>query len=319
MFQALRKKGEALFGKSVGKALPLKQKAANFILKWWHLAAGGILVFLILYYPAGALIIHRIDTDSRFSDKNGKAVQVIGTLEDLIRRETGTHMFTPNKPFFYPSAVLDDMPAFQKGVITGIKNATEAFHAVNPDSDNLNGAAERLAYPSDVWHVLKWKPAVSSVKKYKKARAKLAGYQQNVSNGEESFNRSPQALATVLGRLETGIQNCIETLAGQMKVSDSRSDDVFYQTKGQAYVYSLILRDLKKDFEEEFKRESLEKKRLKTLDLLQNAVRMKPFFVLNGDPASPVLPNHLTGMGFDLSRAAYVLNEMRNDLRGEHE
>ena len=318
LFQSLREKGLSLFGKCADGISRLKPKATGFLSKWWRLAAVGIFVLPVLYYPAGALIVHRIDTNPDFSGTNN-AVQTIGTLEALIHRETGVHIFTPNKPFFHPAAVLDDVPAFQTGVISGIKNAVEAFQSANSPSEKLQEAAERLAYPADVWHISKWKPAVSSVKKYRKARTKLAEYQQNVSNGTETFDRSPKALSIILSRLEKDIRNCVGTLAGQIGKSDSGSDDVFYQVKGQAYAYYLVLRDLKKDFEPEFARENLEKERQNVLSFLQNAIRMKPFFVMNGKPDSQTIPNHLTGMGFYLSRAAFGLNEMKEELQAEHE
>ena len=338
MFQILREKVRTLFQKSAGSckrllsavkekagaALRLKQITAYLIFKWWSLAAGVLFVVLVLYYPVGAVIVHRIDVDPDFIGKSGTSVQTIATMKALLRRETGAYMFTPNKPFFYPSAFLDDMPAFQEGIISGVKNTVEAFRQINPLSESLKNAAERLAYPADVWHVSNWKPAVSSVKKYKKARTELGKYQKNVAEEKETFDRSAFALAAVIERLEQEIENGAETLwehvsSSSGKMIDTSADKVFYRVKGQAYVYFLALRDLKKDFGAAFENEDFEREWINALELLRKAVSPKPFFVINGDIDAPTLPNHLVAAGFRLSRAAARLRNMLSDLRAEHE
>ena len=336
--QILREKGRALFQKcagwfkkllsavkeKLGAALRYNQMTALIILKWWYLAAAVLFVVLVLYYPVGALIIHKIDVDPDFIGKDGGNVQAIDTMTALLRRETGTNTFTPNKPFFHPSAVLDDMPAFQEGIVSGVKNAAEAFQQINPNSESLKNAAERLAYPADVWHVSKWKPAVSSVKKYNKARTELEKYQKDVAEGKDAFDRSPDALAAVIERLEQEIENGAETLGEQIsdasgKMVDTAADDVFFRVKGQTYVYFLVLRDLKKDFGAAFEREEFERDWINALELLRKAFGPKPFFVINGKIDAPTIPNHLVAAGFRLSRAAARLRNMLSDLRAEHE
>ena len=44
-----------------------KNKTVSFALKWWHLAAGVLFIFLVLYYPMGAFLTHHIDIDPDFS------------------------------------------------------------------------------------------------------------------------------------------------------------------------------------------------------------------------------------------------------------
>ena len=177
--------------KKGGENAPLlKNGIKDFIVNWWRLCIALLLLIFILYYPAGALIVHDIDVDPDFGAQKSRPVPTIDTLAELIRRETDTNVFTPNKPFFHPSTLLDDMPAFQTGVITGIKNVTDILSVVNAQSENLTQAAERLAYPVSVWHVRNWKPAVSSDKKYNKAADLLKTYQKTSRKaGKLSINR----------------------------------------------------------------------------------------------------------------------------------
>ncbi|MBR1777252.1 MAG: DUF2333 family protein [Alphaproteobacteria bacterium] len=310
-----------LFVKKLFSSLPeIRRKTVSFILKWWHFGLGILFAFLVLYYPVGAFITHHIDADPAFPVRQSPQKPVLpDTLAALVGREISTHMFTPNKPFFFPAAALDNMPAFQTGIIMGIKNVTDILSIVNAQSEALSDAAERLAYSPAVWHVQNWKPAVSSVKKYKKAKELLTSYQTAAAQGKETFNISKEALESIIAQIIRGTEECVEALEqqaenGSQKVWDFQADNVFYNVKGQAYVYFLALRDLKEDFETLFVNETLEKERLSALKFLEKSVRLQPAAVVNGAPVSQAVPNHLLNAGFYLSRAVSELKNMEQTL-----
>ena len=48
---------------------PSKEKVVSFVLKWWHWMLGGVFAFLVLYYPAGAVLTHQIDDNPSFMEK----------------------------------------------------------------------------------------------------------------------------------------------------------------------------------------------------------------------------------------------------------
>lgn len=303
-----------------------KNGIVAFILKWWHLAAGVLFAFIVLYYPVGAFLTHHIDVDPDFassrSDERGSVLP--GTLSALIEREISVHTFTPNKPFFSLSAVLDDMPAFQTGIITGVRNAVRILSVVNAQSEKLTGAAERLSYPANIWHIEKWKPAVSSVKKYKKAQELLTAYQKNTAEETETYNRSAEAMRSIVEQIIQDTEHMTDLLdstvrSGAKKVWFFKADDRFYAVKGWAYVYLLILRDLKKDFAGIFDDEKLEHYRRNAESFLRRAVLLHPVFVANGSPESQMVPNHLLNAGFYLSRAVSELKELENALQAENE
>lgn len=295
---------------------PVKEKIVSFVLKWWHWALGGIFAFVVLYYPAGALLYHRIDVNPRLGEKAQEdRIRSLNVLAELIERETDKHAFTPNLPFFFPSAILDNMPAFQTGIINGARNMAAAFAALNSQAGPLKEAAERLDYPVSVWHVDGWKPAISSVKKYRAAKYLILEYETEVKKGTQTFNTSPDALETMLNTLAENIKECIEKIdrqvaAGEKKIWDTDADNVFYEVKGQAYVYFLTLRGMKTDFKDLFSDEILKDRLEKTLFSLKKAILLQPMVVINGAAETQFVPNHLLGLGFYLARSAMDLTDM---------
>ena len=245
-----------------------------------------------------------------------------GMLSDLTGREISVNMFTPNKPFFYPASILDDMPAFQTGIITGIKNITDILSLVNSHSEKLTAAVEKFSYSPFVWHIENWKPAIASVKKYKKAQELLKEYQEGKEG--EVFNRSKEAAHSIVSQIIQGVENCIEALdeqsrIGSEKVLDTRADNVFYSVKGQVYVYFLTLKDMKLDFEDVFKNKKAAAELEKAEAFLKKAVLMRPASVVNGAVDSQIVPNHLIGAGFYLARSVSELKNLENVLQAENE
>ena len=329
-------KGSAFLKKGMENTSGWRSATLNFALKWWHLAAGVLFIFLVLYYPMGAFLTHHIDIDPDFSSSkpDDKGPALPRTLAALIEREITSHTYTPNKPFFHPSAVLDDMPAFQTGIITGVQNSVRILSVVNTQSETLTDAAERLTYPSDVWHIENWKPAVSSVKRYKKAQSLLSAYQKKVAtvteNEEETeektekYNLSANAAYSIIEQIAQDTEYMTALLDdiaryGAEKVLYSEADDRFYGVKGWAYVYLLVLRDMKKDFAGIFADERLEEHRHNAEEFLRQAVSLRPVFVANGSPESTIIPNHLLNAGFYLSRAVSELKELKNIMQAENE
>lgn len=315
---SVKSKTQAFFKKGISAAPDLKNKTVAFVLQWWHLLVGAFFAFIVLYYPVGALIVHRIDVNPDFSVRSEYPSPLLpATLSKLIGREISTNMFTPNKPFFYPAAILDNMPAFQTGVITGIKNITNILGVVNASSEELTAAAERLSYSPFVWHIENWKPAIASVKKYKKAQELLMEYQNKAA--KEGFNHSKEAANSIISQIVQGLEDCLNRLeeqekAGSEKMLDAKADELFYAVKGEAYVYLLTLKDMSNDFKEVFEHKETTEKLQKAETFLQKAVLMRPVAVVNGAIESSVIPNHLLNSGFYLSRTVSELKDLESIL-----
>lgn len=310
--------GAAPLAKSAAARVPeLAGRLFSFAVEWWHFGVGALFAVLVLYYPAGAFFFNRIDVNPAFNDGSKAAVKTADTLAALIGREVDKHAFTPNLPFFYPAAVLDNMPAYQTGIVDGAQKIAAVLAKRNPDAAGLQKAAGALAYPATVWHVDGWKPAVSSDKKYHAAAADIAKYVADVANGDQVFDNSSASLKSFAAVLAEQLKFDSDTLAaqiakGEKRVLDWSADTVFYTVKGRAYVWYLIARDLHSDFETAFLRAGVRKHWEKAVAALKSAALMQPMVVVNGSPETQFAPNHLLGLGFYLSRAAFALNDLEH-------
>lgn len=319
-FSAMGEKAKLFLKSTASFKPPAKEKVVNFVVHWWHWLLGGIFAFLILYYPVGALLTHKIDVSFPelpipTEQNENAAPKTLTTLTYLIDREVNKHVFTPNLPFIFPSSVLDNMPSFQTGVIHAITDIVENLRVLNPDSAELKQAAEYLNYPSTVWYIKEWKPASASHKKYQLARFSLMQYEKAIEKGKQKFDTSPRALLTLISTLADGLKEVSLSLETQVssyedKIIDFNGDDVFYYAKGQAFVYASVLRSLSIDFPSYFEDKNMADLQYDALTYLKNALAIQPLFVVNASPETQFAPNHLLILGFYVSRAQSDLLEM---------
>lgn len=290
------------------------------------------LLFLLVYLPIGMILVHNVDDNPQFSTGRFAVPQgskVVATCAALIERETITHSYTPNDPFWMPGAWLDRMPAFQRGVIAGISRfavelsdqigRVRGSSQVDPD---LEKAAGLLKYSPNIWvfdfstSIL---PTTPSEKQYQGAMRAFERYNQRLAHGSAVFDRRADNLMETLNRMATDlgsdsaiIDSHIQMRSGKM--IDTQADEVFYFIKGRLYANYLILKALQDDFPDLIRERQLESTWKQTLATFEEASRQSHFLVLNAQPNSQFLPNHLATQGFYLLRARTQLYEISNIL-----
>lgn len=296
------------------------------------LAALGVLLALLLYYPVGAWRAHAIDDDPGFTATAPAGQSQAAALAALlIRREIDVHGWTPNKPFFMPAAILTDMPNFQKGIIAAIgRFAIEMDEQIGrPEADgqpatdaDLAAAAGLLQYPANVWMIdprVPWATTISTEKQYRNAARALEAYNQRVANGQAAFSRRADTLAAVLARFAKDLDDAAVQLDGPVGrrggwLAGGATAD-YFAVKGRAYATLLLLRALGED-----DRQVLAERELLTawqdmLGALAGAATPRPWVVLAGAPDSLVVPNHLAAQGFALLTAESRLTALADALR----
>lgn len=311
------KKAKGFLKTSVRFRPPSTENMVSFVLRWWHWLLGGLFAFLILYYPVGALLIHRIDVNPGFSGEiTGNSPRTLATLSALIRREVNEHVWTPSLPFIFPSAILDNMPGYQTGIMDGIRRTVDVLEARNPGNEDLKKAAAALTYPGTTWYVSGWQPTVSAQRRYQNAYTDLIRYEEKIAEGTASFNTDRAALSALLTSLSDGLRANAEIIRKQVskyekRLFDMHADDVFYNVKGQVYVSFLVLRDIREDFKDAFENDAVRWLWLDAEASLKQALMIQPLFVTNGSPETQFMPNHLLALGFYLTHARADIQEMR--------
>jgi hypothetical protein len=297
--------------------------------RWtWRL----LLVAVILYYPIGALIVEDIDDDTQFASRNvvpGES-RAVATAADLVTREVDVHTWTPMMPFFMPAAILDNMPNFQRGIMSALgRFSTELMDQVgrtrgsSQTDRDLEQARGFLNEQPNIWL---WQPSVSlmpsatSAQKYRAGRDRLIAYNKRLAAGQAVFERRADNLQGVVDRIANDIgsdsavidQHIIEK-AGDL--FDTRADDIFYFNKGRLYTYYLLLRELGADFQNVIRDRELTNAWNGTVESFRVAAQLDPWIVWNGYLDGLLIPNHLAAQGFYLLRARTQLREISNILQ----
>src|SRR3546814_672928 len=118
--------------------------------------------------------------------------------------------------------------------------------------------SSELRYPADRWifdFSASLAPVASSDSQYRAAQQALRDYNGRLAAGSATFDRRADNLLQTLERIAADLGSSSAILAGQMERSgwfpiDTRSDDVFYDTKGRLYGYRMLLGALGEDFDE---------------------------------------------------------------------
>ena len=294
---------------------------------------GFIVAIVVLYYPVGMALTHRIDDDvnfkapAKFQAKG--ASRSVAITAALIEREIEVQRWTANDPFFLPPAALDNMPNYQQGIISALARfafeltdqigRTRGSSQTDPD---LQEAAGQLQYAGNIWVFdlsTSIAPTTTSEARYNKAMRSLMRYNRRLADGAAVFERrADNLLATVdrialdLGASSAAIEKHIAEKSGNLL--DLDVDDLFYGVKGQTYAYYLVLRELATDFAKVIAERELANAWMQMLDSLRAAAELSPWVVVDGDPDGQMLPNHLAGQGFYLLRARTKLKEISNIL-----
>ncbi|ANK80524.1 MAG: hypothetical protein TEF_06720 [Rhizobiales bacterium NRL2] len=308
--------------------------AGRIVRKSWKPLLIAVAIFALLYYPIGMALVHDIDDDLDFntapealSEGQSHAVQ---TVVRLIEREIDENAWTPNDPWFYPSAGLDNMPNYQLGIVSALSRfgvelldeigRVRGSSGADPD---LQNAAGRLKISGEKWT---WDPAVSiwpqtaAESEYRSAVQSLRLYNDRLANGNAVFDRRADNLQVVIERVANDLGSASQAIDDHVREHaggwwfDYQVDDEFYRIKGKAYAYYLVMRDLGRDFDGLIAERNLTRPWNELIGSMRYLAGLDPLVVLNGSPDGLIFPNHLATQGFYLLRVRTKLKEVSNIL-----
>jgi hypothetical protein len=294
--------------------------------KWIALA---ILVALLLYYPVGMIIVHRINDDPEFSagDVPQGQSKAVALAAALIQREVIDSPWPANDPFFMPGYALDNMPNFQHGIQQALSRFTTEMAdqigrsrgSASADLD-LSNARSFLNYAPDKWYVSAASISANSETQYQQAMVKLRSYNERLAAGKAAFEpRADNLMSTLdrigkdLGAASNAIDEEIDLYSGDWY--DLNADNVFYYNKGLLYANALLLRDLGVDFKNVLDERGAGNVWQRMVGSMLEGAELQPLIVINGAPNAMVEPNHLTAQGFYLLRARTQLEELTDILQ----
>ena len=294
--------------------------------KWIALA---VLVALLLYYPVGMIIVHRINDDPSFGPGEVPQGQsrAVALAAALIQREVVDSPWPANDPFFLPGYALDNMPNYQRGIQNALARfATEMADQIGRSrgsssaDEDLTKARGLLNQAPDTWYVSGGSISANSETQYKEAMVRLVSYNTRLAAGKAAFEpRADNLMSTLdrigkdLGAASNAIDQEIDLYSGDW--FDLNADNVFYYNKGLLYANAVLLRDLGVDFKNVLDERSAGKIWERMVASMMEGATLQPLVVINGSPNAMVEPNHLTSQGFYLLRARTQLEELTDILQ----
>jgi hypothetical protein len=290
----------------------------------------GIVILLLVYYPAGMLVYGGIDDNIDLQPLPADAVPggsaAVAMAATLTTREADH--WIANKPFWHPSAMLDNRPNFQLGVMYAVSRfalelgdylgRVRGSSAIDP---NLDRAVGYLRYDGTTWY---WGqgnivPMAKAESQYRKGVALLRAYNRDVGAGKATFDRRADNLIAFLDRVATDLGSSSAELDARAEGGggyfDTKADDVFYDVKGKMYGYYVIMRALGDDFAPVIREKQAGEIWNNMLGSFRIGATMDPLIVVNGRQDSLMMPSHLSTLGFYLLRARTQLRELADTLR----
>ncbi len=292
-----------------------------------------ILALLLVFYPIGMLVNHKINDDVDFSLAEEALTpggsRAVAMSIALIEREVEETGWVANKPFPFPSSLLDNMPNFQIGLMYAMSRfsiemtdelgRSRGSSQVDPDLDKASGL---LKYDGTIWI---WEPSTSLLptasadRQYIAGKNALVSYNRRLAQGQAVFDRRADNLIAFLDRVGADLGSSSASLDLRANASsagwfDLAADDVFYATKGRLYGYYMILRELGIDYQDTINEKRVGVVWQKMLDNLRTAAEMDPLIISNGYNDGLFMPSHLAVQGFYLLRARTQLKEVANIL-----
>jgi hypothetical protein len=221
----------------------------------WILAILGLIVLGILYWGVLGWILS--DTSADLSVRPdasklppGGSVAVASAA--MIMENAIEEGWTPNDSILRPTAMLDDMPAFQRGQHAVVFAFARALSASATDDPLLADAAEALSTPPDRGILHGDFPFVggSAESRYGDAVAYLTEYNRALGSGEE-VTPGPRRLRALLAAIYRSLS--AEAISVDRLV-DGRPDagidpaERYEEARGAAYAAALLMRGIREDF-----------------------------------------------------------------------
>lgn len=296
-----------------------------------HLKKGLLISFLLLvllYYPLGAFLTHNIKTDTSYDISSSKSASAtIDALSYLLYQEVYDNTWTPALPFIFPASILDNMPSFQKGVLSAIRKTSSVLAKSLKTSANLTEdhplqkAANLLKYPSSIWMFSPSNqliPAPSSNSQYRRARKHLQKYNKLLTEKRGYFSPTPEELYILLQSVNSNVFNSALKLETHIRehsgIIDSKADDQFYFVQGQLFGYYIILKGISADYKTIIIDYNIYSQFTTVQKALENASLLKPLIVHNANPEDTIGANHLFTLGYYALKASALLQQIASKL-----
>jgi hypothetical protein len=283
----------------------------------------ALVVLVALYYAVGGHLVHRIDADPAFAEdiavpEGGSTL--VATTAALIRREVDRHGWVANDPVIFPSALLDDMAAYQVALVDATRGVLDGLAAGEPVPAELAAAREALAMPPDRWTfdlAGGFRPQTPTESAYREAADGLTRFNAELAAGTYALELDAAAVGAAIRAFADGIDAAAAANLAHVDARgghwlDTTADDRFQETRAVLYTRWLFMRALAADHPDlvAARDDALEA----ALTRLERAAGLGPWYVLNGPADGQWRPSHLAAQAAYALEAAAAVRALGEDV-----
>ena len=289
-----------------------------YIKRSWKSIAVILPLFLLLYYCVGSYVTNNISKNIavEFKKDDGNFSFVNAGIY-LIKQEVDDNMWTPNLPFIFPGVVLDNMPAYQKGIMQSVKIWVKNASEVYPDEE-LKLSYKFLKYPPNIWILSKGEDlalAPSSGAQYRKAKKELMQFNKQA----EYPIPDVQSVIKILNSVEKNLNKVSASLEEQVLEfshdwADFNADDVFYYNQGKIYAHYIMLKAFSQDIMPIVMTVNQYENLTSMFKSFEDAISIDAPIIRNGNIKGLLSANQLVSLNYYIVKAKYYLSLVKNGL-----
>lgn len=220
----------------------------------WALGILSIIAFACIYWGFIGALLSDTDADLTLRPSAdmlppGGSVAVALSAR-LIEDAVEDKGWTPNDSIFRPTAMLEDMPAFQSGQQAMLAAFVAALDAGAGGDPDLADAATALAVPPDRGWLHGEFPFIgaSAESHYRDAVSALVRYNRALADSNSSVGDARQLRLAIIA-VERALADKATVVDKMVDDSGGDSDSQYQEVRGAAFAATMILRGLREDFD----------------------------------------------------------------------
>lgn len=228
----------------------------------------------------------------------------------LTEEQLGRGGWTPNDSILAPTALLNEMPAFQEGTISVVAATVQALADITSNSDLADAAEDYAVEPARGFFNSSF-PFIggSAGAHYRSGAETLIAYNNELATSEREHPQGARQARALLEAVSDAMRPAMDEIDLRIRGEESGAStaELHARVRGEAYAAALMLRGIRSDFDPVLREQQLGSAIVEAIEQLDRVAETDPLIVSESD---------LTSQGYFLRSAQESIARMSAGLAG---